>query len=153
MNPANSNEIYVAVLGALWSDSNERGVYKSNDGGETWENILFLNNSTGCADLAMDPSNPKILYASMWEFRRTAWSFNSGGDNSALYKSTDGGENWSKIHNGFPEGKLGRLAIGVSKSNPKHYTLLLNRKKMKIKDCTKVLTVEKIGSKRIMILE
>ena len=129
VNPANSNEIYVAVLGALWSDSNERGVYKSNDGGETWENILFLNNSTGCADLAMDLSNPKILYASMWEFRRTAWSFNSGGDNSALYKSTDGGENWSKIHNGFPKGKLGRLAIGVSKSNPNTlYTVIESEK-------------------------
>ena len=129
VNPENSNEIYVAVLGALWSDSKERGVYKSNDGGETWENILFLNNSTGCADLAMDPSNPKILYASMWEFRRTAWSFNSGGDNSALYKSTDGGENWSKIHNGFPEGKLGRLAIGVSKSNPNTlYTVIESKK-------------------------
>ena len=129
VNPANSNEIYVAVLGALWSDSNQRGVYKSNDGGETWENILFLNNSTGCADLAMDPSNPKILYASMWEFRRTAWSFNSGGDNSALYKSTDGGENWNKIHNGFPEGKLGRLAIGVSKSNPNTlYTVIESEK-------------------------
>ena len=129
VNPENSNEIYVAVLGALWSDSNERGVYKSNDGGETWVNILFLNNSTGCADLAMDPSNPKILYASMWEFRRTAWSFNSGGDNSALYKSTDGGENWIKIHNGFPEGKLGRLAIGVSKSNPNTlYTVIESEK-------------------------
>ena len=129
VNPENSNEIYVAVLGALWSDSNERGVYKSNDGGETWENILFLNNSTGCADLAMDPSNPKILYASMWEFRRTAWSFNSGGDNSALYKSIDGGENWNKIHNGFPQGKLGRLAIGVSKSNPNTlYTVIESEK-------------------------
>ena len=62
VNPKNSNEIFVAVLGALWSDSNERGVYKSSDGGVTWENILYLNNSTGCADLAMDPSNPKILY-------------------------------------------------------------------------------------------
>ena len=118
VNPENSNEVYVAVLGALWSDNKERGVYKSVDGGNTWENILYLNESTGCADLAMDPTNPNILYASMWEFRRTAWSFNSGGENSALYKSTDGGENWNKIHNGFPEGKLGRLAIGVSESNP-----------------------------------
>ena len=129
VNPKNSNEIYVAVLGALWSDSNKRGVYKSKDGGESWENILYLNNSTGCADLAMDPSNPKILYASMWEFRRTAWSFNSGGDNSALYKSTDGGENWNKIHEGFPQGKLGRLAIGVSKSNPNTlYTVIESEK-------------------------
>ena len=129
VNPKNSNEIFVAVLGALWSDSNERGVYKSSDGGVTWENILYLNESTGCADLAMDPSNPNILYASMWEFRRTGWSFNSGGDNSALYKSTDGGKNWKKIHNGFPEGKLGRLAIGVAKSNPNTlYTVIESEK-------------------------
>ena len=129
VNPKNSNEIFVAVLGALWSDSNERGVYKSSDGGVTWENILYLNESTGCADLAMDPSNPNILYASMWEFRRTGWSFNSGGDNSALYKSIDGGKNWKKIHNGFPEGKLGRLAIGVAKSNPNTlYTVIESEK-------------------------
>ena len=129
VNPNNSNEIFVAVLGALWSDSNERGVYKSDDGGETWENILYINESTGCADLAMDPSDPNTLYASMWEFRRTGWSFNSGGDNSALYKSTVGGKNWDKIHNGFPEGKLGRLAIGVAQSNPKTlYTVIESKK-------------------------
>ena len=119
VNPNNSKEIYVGVLGALWSDSDERGVYKSNDGGETWDQLLYINPKTGCADLAMDPANPDVLYASMWEFRRTAWSFESGGQNSALYKSTDGGKNWNKIHNGFPEGDLGRLAIAVAPSNPK----------------------------------
>ena len=118
VNPQNSNEVYVAVLGALWGDSEERGVYKSLDGGTTWERILYINPGTGCADLAMDPTNPNVLYASMWEFRRTAWSFNSGGENSALYKSTDAGKTWNKIHNGFPEGKLGRLAIAVAPSNP-----------------------------------
>lgn len=117
VNPNNSNEIYVGVLGALWSDSDERGVYKSTDGGATWSKMLYIDQSTGCADLTIDPNNPEILYASMWEFRRTGWSFNSGGDNSALYKSTDGGETWNKIHNGFPEGKLGRLAIAVAPSN------------------------------------
>lgn len=114
VNPNNSNEVYVAVLGALWSDSDERGVYKTTDGGATWNKVLYVDQTTGCADLAMDPNNPNILYASMWEFRRTGWSFNSGGDKSALYKSTDGGATWNKIHNGFPEGKLGRLAIAVA---------------------------------------
>ncbi|RLD28934.1 MAG: hypothetical protein DRI75_05175 [Bacteroidetes bacterium] len=118
INPKNSKEVYIAVLGALWSDSEDRGVYKTTDGGVTWKNILYVDKKTGCADFAMDPDNPNILYASMWEFRRTAWSFESGGDNSALYKSTDGGETWNKIHNGFPEGKLGRLAIAVAPSNP-----------------------------------
>lgn len=119
VNPDNSNEVYVAVLGALWSDSDERGVYKTSDAGLTWEKILYVNEKTGCADLAIDPSNPNILYASMWEFRRTAWSFESGGDYSALYKSIDAGKTWLKIHNGFPAGKLGRLAIAVAPSNPK----------------------------------
>ena len=119
VNPDNSNEVYIAVLGALWSDSDERGVYKSADGGETWEQILYVNQKTGAADLAMDPSNPNILYASMWEFRRTAWGFESGGANSALYKSVDSGKSWNKIHNGFPEGKLGRLAIAVAPTNSK----------------------------------
>lgn len=117
INPKNSNEIYVAVLGALWSDSDERGVYKSTDAGKTWNKILYVNPKTGCADLAMDPKNPNILYASMWEFRRTAWSFESGGENSALYKSIDAGKTWNKIHNGFPKGKLGRLAIAVAPSD------------------------------------
>ncbi|MEM1258287.1 MAG: hypothetical protein AAGH81_07155 [Bacteroidota bacterium] len=118
VNPNNSQEVYVGVLGALWGDSEERGVYKSSDGGTTWERLLYVNPKTGCADLTMDPTNPNILYASMWEFRRTGWSFESGGENSALYKSTDAGKTWNKIHSGFPEGKLGRLAIAVAPSNP-----------------------------------
>jgi photosystem II stability/assembly factor-like uncharacterized protein len=117
VNPKNSNEVYVAVLGALWSDSKERGVYKSSDAGETWEQILYVDEKTGAADMTMDPNNPSTLYASMWEFRRTGWSFSSGGENSALYKSTDAGKTWNKIHNGFPEGQLGRLAIAVAPSD------------------------------------
>jgi len=106
VNPKNNQEVYVAVLGALWGDSEERGVYKSTDGGATWNRILYVNPKTGCADLAIDPNNPNILYASMWEFRRTGWSFESGGSNSALYKSIDGGKNWNKIHNGFPKARI-----------------------------------------------
>ncbi|MDX2302491.1 MAG: hypothetical protein NW226_06800 [Microscillaceae bacterium] len=117
IDPKNTQTIYVGVLGALWSDSEERGVYKSTDGGATWSKILYLNPNTGCADLIMDPNNPSVLYASMWEFRRTAWSFSSGGLQSALMKSTDGGATWKKIHTGFPTGKLGRIAMAVAPSN------------------------------------
>jgi len=118
VNPNNSKEIYLGVLGALWGDSEERGVYKTTDGGATWNKVLYTNQKTGCADLAMDPKDPNILYASMWEFRRTGWSFESGGENSALYKSTDAGATWNKIHNGFPEGNLGRLGIAIAPSEP-----------------------------------
>ncbi len=119
INPNNTLEMYVGVLGALWGNSEERGVYKSTDGGATWNKILYVDEKTGCSDVIMDPKDPNTLYASMWEFRRTAWSFNSGGEKSALYKSTDGGKNWAKIHNGFPAGKLGRIAVAVAPSNNK----------------------------------
>ena len=118
VNPKNPNEVYVAVLGPLWNDSDERGLYKTTDGGKTWNKILYVNQTTGCSDLALDPKNPEIVYASFWEVRRTPWSFKSGGYNSALYKSTDGGKTFKKIHNGFPTGQLGRMAIAVAPSNP-----------------------------------
>tara|TARA_R110002049_G_scaffold2214_32_gene16080 strand:+ start:2354 stop:5443 length:3090 start_codon:yes stop_codon:yes gene_type:complete len=117
INPNNSDEIYVGVLGALWSDCDERGVYKSVDGGKTWNKILYVGPSTGAADVIMDPENPNVLYASMWQFRRSGWGFSSGGENSALYKSTDSGKSWNKIHNGFPSGKLGRIAVAVAPSD------------------------------------
>ncbi|MFN5845736.1 MAG: WD40/YVTN/BNR-like repeat-containing protein, partial [Flavobacteriia bacterium] len=119
IDPKDRNTIYVGALGALWGDSEDRGVYKTTDGGKTWTKILYVNASTGCSDLIMDPNDPNTLYASFWEFRRTAYSFNSGGINSSLYKSTDGGKTWAKIHNGFPKGKLGRIAVTVAPSNSK----------------------------------
>ena len=117
INPENTNIMYVGVLGALWSDSEERGVFRSEDGGQTWEKVLYIDQTTGCSDVVMDPKDPNTLYASMWEFRRSGWSFNSGGEKSALYKSTDGGKSWNKIHNGFPSGKLGRIAFAVAPSD------------------------------------
>jgi photosystem II stability/assembly factor-like uncharacterized protein len=117
INPNNSDEIFVGVLGALWSDSDERGVYKTADGGKTWNKILYVGPSTGAADLLMDPENPNILYASMWEFRRSGWGFESGGENSALYKSIDSGKTWDKIENNIPSGKLGRIGIALAPSD------------------------------------
>ncbi len=117
INPKNPDEVYVASMGALWSDSEDRGLYKTMDGGKTWNKILYVDQKTGCSDLLLDPNNPNIVYASFWEFRRGGWFFNSGGSNSALYKSTDAGKTWNKIHNGFPKGKLGRMAIAAAPSN------------------------------------
>ncbi|MDG1329773.1 MAG: hypothetical protein P8P27_05995, partial [Flavobacteriaceae bacterium] len=117
INPNNTDEMYVGVLGALWSDSEDRGVYKSLDGGKTWDKILYVGPSTGAADVIIDANNPSVLYTSMWEFRRSGWGFISGGKTSALYKSTDSGKTWNKIHNGFPEGSLGRIAIAIAPNN------------------------------------
>ena len=117
IHPTNGDIVYAAALGGLWGNSDDRGVYKTSDGGKTWEKVLFVNGTTGCSELIMDPTNPEVLYAAFWEFRRTAYSFNSGGLNSALYKTTDGGKTWNKIHNGFPAGKLGRIAVSVAPSN------------------------------------
>ena len=117
VHPKNKNTIYIGELGALWGDSETRGVFKSEDGGQTWDKIFYVDQKTGCADLIMDPNNPNVLYASMWEFRRTGWSFNSGGTKSGLFKSVDGGKNWKELRNGFPAGKLGRIAVAVAPSN------------------------------------
>ncbi|UQD57625.1 hypothetical protein [Flavobacterium sp. K5-23] len=117
VDPKNSDVVWVAVLGALWGDSTERGIYKTNDGGITWNKEFYLDAKTGCSDLIMDANNSNIMYASFWEFRRTGWSFSSGGSQSALYKTIDGGKTWNKIHNGFPQGKLGRIAITIAPSN------------------------------------
>jgi photosystem II stability/assembly factor-like uncharacterized protein len=129
VHPSNSEIVYVGVLGALWGDSEERGVYKTTNGGMTWEKIFYLNAGTGCSELVMDPVNPDIMYAAFWEFRRTAYSFNSGGNHSALYKSTDGGKSWNKIHNGFPGGKLGRIALAVAPSDPSRLYAVLETEK------------------------
>lgn len=117
VDPRDSNNIWVGVLGALWGDSEERGIYNSKDGGKTWNKIHYIDNKTGCSDLVIDPTNPNVMYASFWEFRRTGWSFNSGGNFSSLLKTIDGGKTWNKIHNGFPAGQLGRIAIAVAPSN------------------------------------
>ena len=129
IHPKNSKIVYAAALGALWGDSEERGIYKTEDGGDTWQKIFYVNQTTGCSDLVMDPVNPDIMYASFWEFRRTAYSFNSGGYNSALYKTFDGGKTWNKIHNGFPAGKLGRITIAVAPSKPERLYAVIESEK------------------------
>src|SRR4030095_11751687 len=113
IDPKNSSVIYVAAPGSLWSDSKSRGLYKSPDCGKTWQKILYTNEKTGCADIAIDPTNSDVLYASMWQFRRTPWSFASGGPGSGLYKSLDEGKTWKKIQNGFIPGDLGRIIVAL----------------------------------------
>ncbi|MEZ4926695.1 MAG: hypothetical protein R3A50_10480 [Saprospiraceae bacterium] len=128
LHPNDPNTVLVAVPGPLWSDSPERGLYKSTDGGKNWEKILYTDEKTGCADIIMDPRNPDVLLASMWQFRRTPYSFESGGPGSALYKSTDGGKNWRKITNGLPEGEIGRIALALAPSAPDNMLAIVESK-------------------------
>ncbi len=124
VDPKNPNIVFVAVQGALYSRSNVRGVYKSVDGGATWKSVLYVDEKTGAAELSMDMTNPRILYAAMWEHGRLPWKVISGGPGSGLYKSTDSGETWEKLKDGLPE-ELGKMAIAVSRSNPeKVYALI-----------------------------
>lgn len=119
IHPKNPDVVYAAVLGDLFKSSQERGVYKSEDGGKNWKRVLFANADAGAVDLCMDPNNPRILYASMWRIRRTPYSLESGGDGSAIYKSTDGGETWKNIstNEGMPKGIWGISGISVSPVN------------------------------------
>jgi photosystem II stability/assembly factor-like uncharacterized protein len=116
IHPNNPDVVYVAAQGALNGPSTERGIYKSEDGGKTWKNILYVDENSGCVDLNMDMNNPRVLYAAMWDHRRLPWAIQSGGKGSGLYKSNDGGESWEKIQQGLPK-ELGKMAISVSRAN------------------------------------
>ncbi len=118
IDPRNPDVVYAATLGHLWDANEERGLFKTADGGQTWEKILYVNEDTGCTDLAMDPQEPDILYAAMWQFRRSPDFFTSGGPGSGLYKSTDAGQTWRKLTKGLPEGELGRIALTLAPSRP-----------------------------------
>jgi photosystem II stability/assembly factor-like uncharacterized protein len=124
VHPKDANIVWVAAQGALYSHSQQRGVFKSTDGGATWKNVLFVDDKTGAAELSLDMNNPRILYAAMWEHGRLPWKVISGGPGSGLYKSTDAGETWQRLKEGLPE-EMGKMSIAVSRSNPeKVYALI-----------------------------
>ncbi|MGH8318170.1 MAG: WD40/YVTN/BNR-like repeat-containing protein [Steroidobacteraceae bacterium] len=120
IDPHDPNTVYVASLGHVFAPNAARGVFKSTDGGKTWQKILFADDKTGAIDLVMDPSDPSVLYAAMWQAQRTPWSLDDGGPGSGLYKSTDGGAHWTNItrHPGLPHGVLGRIGVAVAASDP-----------------------------------
>jgi photosystem II stability/assembly factor-like uncharacterized protein len=117
VDPKDGNTVYACALGHLWNSNEERGVFKTTDGGKTWKKILYVDDKTGCAEMAMDPKSPDTVYAAMWQVLRQPWNFDSGGPGSGLFKSTDGGATWHPIRKGFPDGDLGRIGIAVAPSN------------------------------------
>ncbi|MGB0403329.1 MAG: hypothetical protein ACPGEG_04475 [Salibacteraceae bacterium] len=126
----NSNTVYIASLGSAWGPNEERGVFKTIDGGANWDKILYVNDSTGCADLIVDPTNPNKMFAAMWQYQRQPWFFNSGGKGSGLYVTHDAGVTWVKRteQDGLPNGNLGRMGLAISANNPKVVYALVESK-------------------------
>lgn len=128
VDPRNSNVVYVAAQGPLWSTGGERGLYKTEDGGKTWKQILKISDKTGVSDIAIDPRNPEVIYATAWQRFRSVFSMLSGGPESGIHKSTDGGKTWRKIQNGIPGQELGRIALAVSPVNPDYVYAIVEGK-------------------------
>lgn len=131
IDPNNPDIVYAGAIGNPYAEHPERGVFKTKDGGETWEKILYTNDSSGVADMVMDPTNPNKLIVAMWQHRRTPWSLMSGGRGSGLYMTVDGGKTWKKLDktNGLPEGDFGRIGITISRNNPDRIYALIEAKK------------------------
>ncbi len=119
IHPTNPQVVYTAVMGHLFTPNARRGIFKTKDGGKHWKKVLFVDENTGFIDLAMDPKNPDVLYAAAYEKTRLPWTFESVGEHSGIYKTTDGGKHWQKLTNGLPKGKIGRIGLTVFPKNPK----------------------------------
>jgi len=131
VHPKNPDLVYAAVLGHLFGPNAQRGIYRSRDGGQSWQRILFVNDAVGAVDLAMDPTNPRILYAGFWRVLRTPYSLESGGEGSGIYKSTDGGDSWRELtaNEGLPEGPIGISGIAVSPTNNRNVYAIVEAEK------------------------
>lgn len=119
VDPTDSNIVYVAALGHLYSANKQRGLFKTSDGGKTWDKVLYVNPDVGVVDVVLDPNNPQIVLAASYERRRRAWDFDGAGPGSAIYRSTDGGENWNRLGGGLPTGEIGRIGLDIFAGNSK----------------------------------
>ena len=123
IHPSNPDLVYIAAQGAAYGDSEDRGVYRSKDGGETWEKVLYVDSTSGASALSMDRSNPRVLYAATWDHRRYPWQVRSGGPGSGIHKTTDGGDTWEPVNNGLPE-LMGDIGVAVSAESDRVYAIV-----------------------------
>ena len=148
LDPRDPNVAYVAALGTSWGKNHERGVFKTADGGETWEHVLYVDDETGCADLVIDPNNPDKLLAAMWTHRRQPWNLTSGGAGSGIWVTHDGGANWDRrtTKDGLPKGELGRIGLAIAPSRPNVLYALVEAKRS-------ALCRSDDGSHRVIVAE
>ncbi|WKN44381.1 VPS10 domain-containing protein [Tunicatimonas pelagia] len=118
IHPENPDVVYVAAQGSPWAPTDERGIYRTQDGGKSWEKTLFVDENSGACDLAMDATNPRVMYATFWDHQRTPWKIRSGGEGSGIYKTTDGGDSWNQLTTGLPDSIMGKIGITISPANP-----------------------------------
>ena len=129
VDPQDANTVFVSVFGHVWGPNPERGIFKTTDGGKTWKKVLFVNDHTGAIDLVMDAGNPQVLFAAMWQAQRYPWKLDEGGPDSGIWRSTDGGDTWTRLTKDMPKGPIGRIALAVAPSNPERvYALMETRR-------------------------
>ncbi len=129
IHPDNPDVVYVSAMGSPYVPSQDRGIYRSKDGGKSWERVLFVDENTGAVDLSMDMTNPRILYAATWDYQRLPWYGRSGGPGSGIWKSTDGGDTWNELTEGLPEGVMGKIGVSVSRANPERVYAIIEAEK------------------------
>ena len=128
VHPRNADLVYVAAQGHVWGSNPDRGIFRSKDGGKSWEKVLFVSDKTGATDLTMDPTNPRVLYAGFWQVYRKPWTLESGGTEGGIYKTTDGGDTWKKLAGGLPEGVVGNIGVAVSPARPERVFAIVESK-------------------------
>jgi photosystem II stability/assembly factor-like uncharacterized protein len=129
IHPRNPDVVYVAAMGHVWGANEDRGIFRTTDGGKSWKKVLYVDSTTGASDLAMDPTNPRVLYAAFWQVYRKPWTIESGGPGSGLYKSIDGGDTWKKLDGGLPTGVVGRIGVAVSPARPSRVYAIVQAEK------------------------
>jgi photosystem II stability/assembly factor-like uncharacterized protein len=129
VHPTNPDIVYVGALGHVWGPNQDRGVFRTTDGGRTWQKVLYVDDKTGVSDLVMDPGNPMVLFAGLWNLQRYPWVMLNGGESSGIFRSVDGGATWKKLSEGLPKGPVGRIGLAIAPSNPYHVYALVDAKR------------------------